>query len=125
MRWRDRDVLLLVELYQHGLVPADIAERVGRSLRATQDKLAVLRRGGVLEYVRGRGRPSSPPSPYVDSRAKERDRDRKEKMRLRLVERSLRVTPAQAEILERARARGGFRSTSALVRAVLQHLPEA
>ena len=125
MRWRDRDVLLLVELHQHGLVPAEIAPRIGRSLRATQDKLAVLRRGGALEFVRGRGRPASPATTYTDSRVRELDRRRKEAFRAQMVERSIRPTDAQAAILERARVRGGYRSAATLVRSLLQRLPEA
>lgn len=124
MRWRDRDVLLLIELHQSGLVPADIAGRLGRTLRATQDKLAVLRRGGVLDYVRGPGRRSSPATAYRDSRTRERDRARKQAARLGMVERSLRLTPTQAVIVAEARARGGFRTPSDLVAALLRRLPD-
>ncbi len=121
MRWHDRDNLLLIELHQSGLVPAEIAGRLGRSHRSVRERLAVFRRGGVLEYVRGRGRPPSKATTEdVDNRVRELDRARKQKLRARLVERSIRPTDAQAAILERARARGGFRSASALVRALLQ-----
>ena len=62
---------------------------------------------------------------YVDSRVRELDRRRKEVYRAQMVERSIRPSTAQAAILERARARGGYRSSSALVRALLKGLPEA
>lgn len=72
---------------------------------------------------RPRGRPVLPPAERV-RRERERDRVKKRRMRARLVERYLQLTPTQAARLDRNRVKGGFRSTSALIAAIIETMPD-
>ena len=75
------------------------------------------------ELPRPRGRPTLPLAERV-RRARERDRIKKQERRARLVERSLSLTPAQAAKVDKHREKGGFRSTSALIAAIIDRMPD-
>ena len=74
--------------------------------------------------MRPRGRPLLPVEER-SRRARERDRIKKREARSRgLVQRYLKLTPLQASRLDRHRVKGGFTTTSALIGAILDKMPD-
>ncbi|RYB03567.1 hypothetical protein D3272_15545 [Lichenibacterium ramalinae] len=76
------------------------------------------------DMQRPRGRPLLPVEER-SRRARERDRIKKREQRSRgLVQRYLNLTPVQAGRLDRHRVHGGFRTTSDLIAALVDRMPD-
>ncbi len=76
------------------------------------------------ETIRPRGRPLLPEEERI-RRARSRDRVKKKEARSRgLVQRYLKLTPLQASRLDRHRVKGGFPTTSALIAALVDRMPD-